>query len=430
MPPTAFVMNMFYTGLGIARSLGRHGIPVVGLSAHRRIYGNYTRYAKIVSCPDSREHPEELCEFLLDVGSRLDQRAVIFPTRDDDTMFLDRFREQLQRFFSLVIPPSEALRACLNKWETYQYARAAGAAPPRCWLIESAEDLPSVLSEATFPCVLKPIAAHHWRKGNNWDLVGARKAVAITSPSELEQEYQAVARADQRALVQEMIPGGDDALFIAACYLDRESRWVAGFNTQKLAQSPPVFGTGCVVQTVNRPELFEPARRLLETMHFSGIAEVEYKWDDSSREYKLIEVNPRPWDQHSLGRECGVDLIHLAYCDHAGLPRPAMIYSDSPRTWIAEDTFVNTVLLMVWRRQAGVWSLVRLARPKRVYAIWEAHDPLPLIAYLIVRFVPDLIVAGFRAVWRAVKRRSFRPAEARDKSDFHERHIQDAKAQR
>ena len=44
-------MNMFYTGLGIARSLGEKGIPVIGLSAHRGVYGEYTRYAKIMRSP-------------------------------------------------------------------------------------------------------------------------------------------------------------------------------------------------------------------------------------------------------------------------------------------------------------------------------------------------------------------------------------------
>ena len=58
MRPTAYVMNMFYTGLGIARSLGEHGIPVVGLTAQRAFYGNYTRYAKAVFSPDSRHEPE------------------------------------------------------------------------------------------------------------------------------------------------------------------------------------------------------------------------------------------------------------------------------------------------------------------------------------------------------------------------------------
>jgi len=33
MSPVAVVMNMFYTGLGIARSLGEQGIPVIGLTA-------------------------------------------------------------------------------------------------------------------------------------------------------------------------------------------------------------------------------------------------------------------------------------------------------------------------------------------------------------------------------------------------------------
>ena len=34
---TAIVMNVYYTGLGIARSLGQRGIPVLGLSAEREV---------------------------------------------------------------------------------------------------------------------------------------------------------------------------------------------------------------------------------------------------------------------------------------------------------------------------------------------------------------------------------------------------------
>src|SRR5436309_8951044 len=99
MSPVAVVMNMFYTGLGIARSLGEQGIPVIGLTAHRGIYGNFTRYAKTVSCPDSRNEPEALLPHLLRIGEEIGHRAVIFPTRDDDLLFLDRFREELTRHF-------------------------------------------------------------------------------------------------------------------------------------------------------------------------------------------------------------------------------------------------------------------------------------------------------------------------------------------
>src|SRR5215510_8325893 len=82
--PRAAVMNMFYTGLGIARSLGERGVPVIGLSSRRGHYGNHCRFAQTVICPDSRNEPEALLEFMLAMGRDLGGRCVVFTTRDDD----------------------------------------------------------------------------------------------------------------------------------------------------------------------------------------------------------------------------------------------------------------------------------------------------------------------------------------------------------
>ncbi len=404
MRPSAIVMNMFYTGIGIARSLGERGIRVIGLTAQHGIYGNFTRYARIVACPDSRNEPAALLAFLLRMGKETESGSVIFPTRDDDVLFLDRFRQELSRYFILTVPESSTLNACLDKWETYQWSRRAGVAAPKSWLIDSEPDLHRVFEELTYPCVLKPVASHHWRKGDNWEIVGGRKAIGISSQDELLAEYTAVARANCRALLQEMVPGGDDCLAVAACYLDRESNWVAGFTAKKLVQAPEYFGTGCIVQAVNRPELFEPTKRLLQTMRFTGIAEVEYKWDAAIQDYKLIEINPRPWDQHRLGAACGVDLVHLAYCEHAGLAIPVVGIQSSTPKWIAEDTFLMAVFQSLWRRDGKVLSLFRLARGKRTYAIWSARDPVPSMAYLLARFLPALVGAAVRAIWSAWKR--------------------------
>src|SRR4051812_32595564 len=114
MRPTAVVMNMFYTGLGIARSLGEHGVPVIGLSARHRIYGNFTRYARIVFCPDSRDEPEALKNFLVELGEKTGSRSVLFPTRDDDLTFLDHYRAELMPYFSILAPDGPVLDTCLN----------------------------------------------------------------------------------------------------------------------------------------------------------------------------------------------------------------------------------------------------------------------------------------------------------------------------
>jgi predicted ATP-grasp superfamily ATP-dependent carboligase len=411
----AIVMNLFYTGLGIARSLGERGVPVIGLTSRCGVYGNFTRYAKVVLSPDSRERPEELLAFLLDLAARLGRSAVIFPTRDDDLVFLDRFRRQLEPHFRLVAPDHAALNICLSKMETHGAAERAGIAAPRCWLIEDREDLSRAAAEVTYPCVLKPLSSHHWRQGGNWRLVGARKAIGIHSERELLAEYDTISRADKRAVLQEMVPGGDECLTIVACYLDRRGRWVAGFNTQKLVQVPEDFGTGCVVQSVERPELFAPTARLLESIGFQGIAEVEYKWDAAAGVYKLIEINPRPWDQHRLGNACGVELMNLAYADHAGLPvETGSLPVPGQHKWIAEDTFATTALRLLWRRDPGLRRLFRNARGQRVYAIWSSRDPLPLVVYVIAGLLPELLSAALSTVRWVIQKRIRRDTTAKE----------------
>ncbi len=244
-------------------------------------------------CPNSREEPEALLEFLLRLGEQIPNPAVIFPTRDDDIVFLQRFRDQLSQRFVLLLPESSALQGCLDKWETYEWAQAAGVPSPRSWNIDSEEDLRRITSEVSFPCVLKPTSAHLWRKAGNWEKVGRRKAIAISSQEELFSVYHDIARSESRALLQELISGGDDCLYVAACYLDRQCNFIGGFTAQKLLQVPEGLGTGCIVQAIDRPDLLVMARKLLQKMRFTGIAEVEFKWDHSCREYKLIEVNPR-----------------------------------------------------------------------------------------------------------------------------------------
>lgn len=393
--PVAVVMNMFYTGLGIARNLGKQGISVIGLSSHRGIYGNYTRYANVRFCPDSREEPQALLSYLLRMGETLEQRAVIFPTRDDDVLFLDRYRESLSRYFILTIPRPEVVKACLDKWETSRWATQSDVPSPRCWQIDNPGALEQIIQELTFPCVMKPLSAHLWRKHGNWQRVGARKAIEISSKENLLAEYAAVSQADPRVLLQEAVPGNDDQLFVAACYLDARSNFVAGFTARKLLQIPSGFGTGCIIETVNRPDLLEPAIRLLRKMGFTGIAEVEFKRDPAGGEYKLIEINPRPWDQHILGRACGADLVYLAYCEHAGIAMPVLKTQPAGAKWIGEDVFFTSALRSIRRRDGNLGSLLRMARGNRVFAIWSASDPMPSLGY-VLSFLP-------RVIWTAIR---------------------------
>jgi hypothetical protein len=54
--PPVLILNLSYTGLGIARDLASRGVRVVGLSSDRRIYGNFTRTCEVRFAPDAQHH--------------------------------------------------------------------------------------------------------------------------------------------------------------------------------------------------------------------------------------------------------------------------------------------------------------------------------------------------------------------------------------
>jgi predicted ATP-grasp superfamily ATP-dependent carboligase len=390
----AIVLNMYYTGLGIARSLGVRGVRVIGLSAVRRHYGNATRYAEVRISPDSRKEPAALFECLMDFGRKNGTRAIIFPTRDDDIVFLDRYREKLGEYFVPAIPPRDQIGICLDKWETHRAAERAGIPAPKAWLVESRDEFAQVVPMITYPSVMKPVASYDWHRGGNWKLVGGRKAVGITSRQHLIDEYSAISAADERVLIEEMVPGDDGQLLIAACFCDAQSRVASGFTARKLVQIPAAFGTGCVVETVDRPDIMAMAERLLDSMGFHGIAEVEFKHDVATGEYKLIEINARPWDQHRLGTAAGTDVIWAAYLDYAGLPGARLVAGPAKVKWIAEDAFVMALLRGASGSEPSVSSLVKAAHGRRIFGVWSARDPLPSLVWL-VGFAARLARTGY-----------------------------------
>ena len=59
------VLNTFHSGLAIARDLGRLGVRVIGLTAHKEAYGNASRWIEYRHSPDSLTQPRELLDCLL-----------------------------------------------------------------------------------------------------------------------------------------------------------------------------------------------------------------------------------------------------------------------------------------------------------------------------------------------------------------------------
>jgi predicted ATP-grasp superfamily ATP-dependent carboligase len=398
--PPVFVMNTYYTGIGIARNLHGYGVDVYGLSSEADAPGVRSRFFKgIYWVPNGRDEPEALCERLIELRKRHDDAPVIFPTRDFDVMFLQKHRRELSSLYRL--PQNSAVESLLDKLALFNIAKTHDIPVPTTVVCRSIEDVAAQSATLRFPLVVKPRIAASWRHKGAWEAVGARKAFLVTNAEELFKEYALIASVSPELMIQEYVEGSDCDIAVCCCFIDMNHEMAAYFTARKLRQNPPLFGTGCAVETTMIPEIVPIAKRLLQAVGYTGIAEVEFKRDSSAGRWFLIEVNPRHWDQHEIGTHVGVNLSWIAYLQMIGRPSTAvaMRQPTGEFKWIAEIEALRLILQNAYsqiqenrgspspfRKRLGQYcqvvrttlqELAFLLKGQKVFAVLHRGDPLP-----------------------------------------------------
>ncbi len=384
--PGAVVIGGDYQGLGIARSLGRHGIPVCVLDDERSIARASRHVRRFVRVADLRDEHSALDE-LTAAGSRFGWDGwVLFPTRDETVCALARHRDELATRFRVPTPVWTAVRSCWDKRETYRLAEQLGIAHPRTWVPQNPSDVATI--DGSGPYVVKPAIKEHffyatgvkaWRADRPTDLTDlVRRAVDIAGPGEI--------------IVQELIPG-DGAQQYSYCAFVKQGRALASMTVRRRRQHPSDFGRASTyVETVDLPELEQPSLQFLRAIDFYGLVELEYKRDHRDGAFKLLDVNARTWGYHSLGTAAGVDFPYRLYADQVGAPQP-----DEPTTapagvrWIRITTDLPNAVRDVTTGRLRVRDYLRTLRGVNTEAVLSAGDPLPwfyelaLLPYLAVR---------------------------------------------
>jgi predicted ATP-grasp superfamily ATP-dependent carboligase len=275
-------------------------------------------------------------------------------------------------------PAGDDLDRIMNKHRLAESAAAAGVPTPLTLRIRSREELRAATSRFAFPVVAKAVYAQDWRREGIVEAVGRRKAVKMESTADLEQLFERVEPFGPDLLVQEWIDGPDDQCFIFGAYRGRSDRVLGWFTARKMLQFPPEFGLGCIVRLEPNAEIERLGRHLLEALSFRGTAEVEFKRHAPSGEYRLIEVNPRHWDQHALGLSCGVNVASIAYRDLClGEALEPVGPSGARGAWISGSGLALSLADDLKHGRIRPWKCADLLRPRTRYAIWDPMDPGP-----------------------------------------------------
>ncbi len=362
-------------GLGIARIFGKHQIPSILLD---KTAINLTRHSKY--CSRMFKYKEgQLFEKLMnlaDLGTYQDW--LLMPTNDADVGVLGFNKQELSKHFRVSTADESVLNYFFNKRHTYKLAQEIGVDIPTTWMPDSLDDLGSL--DIKFPCIIKPAVMHTFYSQTK------KKVFVCENQEELESNYKRALEIIPReeVIIQDIIPGTSEHQY-SVCFMFDGKAPLVSLSARRARQHPPDFGNATTyAETVDIPQIYDDAKKILTKINFTGVCEVEFKYDVRDNKYKFLEVNPRTWKWHSLAEKSKTPLLMSLYHFMYQL-EPLKSNEQENATFRHLVTDIPTMLKMKIKN-------INYPRTKSntKYAVWDSSDLLPAIFEIL--YLPYFIL--------------------------------------
>jgi D-aspartate ligase len=371
----AVIIGGGLNALGIVRSLGIEGVPLVVVDTDPKSPAMRSRYGRKVVVASLEGN--SLIVSLLQLEKTISSKAVLFLTEEKTVITVSQQRDQLSGLFRIRLPQHDRLMQLMHKQGFHALGETLGANVPKTVRLENEIDL-ALLDGLTFPCILKPSKKDY--------AYGARfkKAYKVSSKEEVVKLYEEIRTVLSDMVVQEWIEGADSEIYFCLQYLGQDGEIISSFTGRKIRSWPPRVGgtASCTAAWEVSQELKETTSRFFRQVGFSGMGSMEYKRDKRSGRFYMVEPTVARTDfQQEVATINGVNIPLAAYHYELGLPHVPDRSVKTPRIW--RDPLPDR-----WSFEEGKG----VADPRsQSHEVWDAYrrwdDPLPWLDFMAKRLI-------------------------------------------
>jgi predicted ATP-grasp superfamily ATP-dependent carboligase len=361
--------------LAVVRSLGRRGVPV-GVCAFDGEFNlaSYSRWtAESIKLPSPTRDASGFIRALtrlLETG----KYPIVLPTTERTIQLIAGARESLPTWVRIPMPGPEALATALDKQRTAALAEQLGVSVPRTWCPADSDEAVGLAAALPYPVVVKPRQTNFLAGGQ---LVKADYMV-VESSARLASAWRALNRTMPQPVIQTLVRGRGTGINT----LWKHGKPLVWFCHQRLRELDLRGGRStAAVSAVCDPRLIESAHRMLDALGWHGVAMVEFKWDQASDTFWLLEINGRFWGSLPLALACDVDFPYYLYqVATGGTPRPPVTY---PTGVVARDAvaelkhFIKVMAYGHGKRLETLGQAGTILHPWKKSFNWVDDDPEP-----------------------------------------------------
>ncbi|MEW2118518.1 ATP-grasp domain-containing protein [Streptomyces sp. NPDC005474] len=387
---------LHHGGVGAIRSLGRLGVPMYAITEDPYTPAASSRYLRraFVWPTTGTEDPDRLVEGLLRVGKRIGRPAVLVPTDEEAAVLIAERQQELGDAFLFPRVEAGLPRRLASKQGLHELCVEHGIPTPVASFPQSYDDIERFARTARFPVVAKNREAFVRR---------SRPAVNGTTRIASREALLSLARGwGERpgVILQEYLPREEAEDWIVHAYFDADSNPRALFTGVKVRSWPPHAGMTANAYVVDNPELSDLAARFIKQIGFTGIIDLDLRFDRRDGQYKLLDFNPRMGAQFRLFEsESGVDVVRAMHLDLTGRDVPEGEQRAGHR-YIVEN--IDLPALLAYRRSGYTTPHVPTRASGTELAWLAGDDPLPFLT-MLARFVRPGAKHLYQ-LWRANRR--------------------------
>ena len=242
-------------------------------------------------CDREREiDTEEQVRTLLKTG----KYDIVVPCVDFSAAILSRNKEEFSQY----------AKVASNDWEVYQIAADKEKTMAVCMehdipapitLLEVSSIADVEASNIQFPIIIKP--------KTGYGAIGFKK---LDSMDDLKKVFDGKEDTIPQYVIQEYIPQ-TKFQYECAMFVDNNNEVKTGVVFSKNRWFPVDGGSSTLNITVERPDIVESCKQLLQTIGWRGAADIDLIDDPRDGKAKIMEINPRVSGSVKIVFEAGVD---------------------------------------------------------------------------------------------------------------------------
>lgn len=360
--------------LGLARQACKCGVLVYVCLKDAYSVARYSNSVKEFFIIDNDDKLEEK------ILSIADKNTLLFPTSDDYIDFIVERYDNLSTKMQIGVPSLDIINTFNNKRNAYEYIQSLGIHQPISYCPNSIEDVLKLADTIEYPIVVKPAIMHSFHKQFG------KKAYLCLDKDSLIEKVKFIHENKypiNQLILQEYLSGGAKTLYSYGVYAENgePQAWIMA---NRIRQNPMDFGNSTTFAiTCKIPEIEYATRKILSATKYTGLAEIEFMYDDKNCVYKFLEINTRAWKWHSISEAFGWGFMSELILNRNDLKRE-FVDSNINKAWVERLTDFAVVLKELLKRRMKLKEVFRTYRISKTNAVWSIKDIKPAIMYLIL----------------------------------------------